>query len=296
MMTVAAGPTPIPTAVPGVALFPTEFEEIIARLRGQIGELAAKEHPLSVAAPPVIGRDVLERAGYVAGFPQLLGTVHTFQSGPDAWRGLMPLAVPGGDWHARQAVTDVALTPAACYHVYPMLAGHRVEAPARFAVESHCYRHEETAEVGRLRSFRMRELVHVGSRDACLLWRNRWRRRVGEWITGLGLDVLVEVATDPFFGPAARLMRNSQHDQELKFEFRVPVADGLRQAIASCNYHKEHFGEAFGIESADRGPVHSACAAFGLERIAIALLYAHGGDAGSVLDAVPAVVAESTSA
>jgi hypothetical protein len=47
------------------------------------------------------------------------------------------------------------------------------------------------------------------------------------------------------------------------------------QAIASANYHKEHFGEVF--EFTAGGAVgHTACTAFGLERIALALIAVHG--------------------
>jgi seryl-tRNA synthetase len=265
---------PRPTAAAGVALFPAEFELIIADVRAQIEALAHDEPFVTMGAPPVIARSTVEQAGYVREFPHMLGTVHTFQDPAATWLQLRPEAKPGGDWHHRQRVTDVVLTPAACYHIYPHVAGTQLDASLRFGIESYCYRHEGSSEVGRLRSFRMRELVYIGAPDDCVAWRDHWRERVASWLAGLGLDVRSEVASDPFFGPGARLMRDSQVRDALKLELTVPVAEGQRQAVASANCHKDHFGATFDITTAAGQVAHSACTAFGLERIALALVHA----------------------
>jgi seryl-tRNA synthetase len=51
-------------------------------------------------------------------------------------------------------------------------------------------------------------------------------------------------------------------------------------AVASCNYHKDHFGALFDVRAAGE-VAHTACTAFGLERLALAVLHRHGTDAGS---------------
>jgi hypothetical protein len=72
-------------------------------------------------------------------------------------------------------------------------------------------------------------------------------------------------------------MRSSQVQQNLKFEFILPVHDDdPGTAIASANCHKEHLGERFAITFADQGWAHSSCMAFGLERTMLALIHAHG--------------------
>ncbi|WP_052850409.1 aminoacyl--tRNA ligase-related protein [Streptomyces avicenniae] len=275
MTTEARETLPVPTAVPGVALFPAEFERVVTRLRADIEKMAEAEDFTVLTAPQVLPRDVVERSGYVREFPNLLGSVHNYGGDATAWLSRRAEAVPGGMWHDDQKIADVVLTPAACYHTYPLLAGTTVTAPARFAVEACCYRHEASTEPGRLRSFRMRELVYVGTEDACVEFRDRWQQTVADWLTGLGLDVAVEAANDPFFGPGAKLLSVNQRAQELKFELVAPVADGLRQAVASANCHKDHFGETFGIELPDGSPAHSTCVAFGLERIALAVVHAN---------------------
>jgi seryl-tRNA synthetase len=267
---------PRPTAVPGVALLPAGFEELVTDLRRSIDALADDEDGdiVALTATPVIPRATIERAGYVADFPNMIGTVHTFQGNEKEWLKLRPLARSGGDWLTEQRPTDVVLSPAACYHVYPTIADSRIDGPRRFRVECYCYRHEATHEVGRLRSFRMREFVYVDTPDACLAWRDRWRERVAQWLSGLGLDVRTEVASDPFFGRIAKLMKQSQTEQNLKLELTAPVTDDSRVAVASANCHKDHLGQAFAITTADGAVAHTACMAFGLERIALALIQA----------------------
>ena len=266
---------PIPTDAPGVLLYPAPFEAVVALLRRGIETLASAEDFPRLVIPPVIPRSLVERAGYVQAFPQLLGTVHSYTGTPAEWKALAPLAVEGGAWDAEQRPSDLVLLPAACYPVYATLAGRELAQPERFAVEGQCFRQEATSEPGRLRSFRMVELVTAGTEEHCLRWRAGWLEAVAGWLRGMSLKVEIEVADDPFFGPTRRVLRAAQRAQELKYELKVPVADGLVQAIASANFHKDHFGEAFGFTS-EGAPGNTACTAFGIERIALALLHAHG--------------------
>jgi hypothetical protein len=130
----------------------------------------------------------------------------------------------------------------------------------------------------------MREIVFVAEPEACLRWRDEALRRGRDWLARLGIAVTADKADDPFFGPGARLMRAVQREQQLKWELHAPVGEGLRQAVASSNYHKDHFSVAFGFRDADHRPLHSACVGFGLERIAFAFLTRYGPD----VDAWPA--------
>jgi seryl-tRNA synthetase len=266
---------PIATDALGVVLYPAPFEAVVALLRQGIDALASTEDYPRMAIPPVVPRSLVERAGYVQAFPQLLGTVHSFTGTPREWKELSASSVQGGDWHTAQRISDLVLLPAACYPVYAGLSGRELAQPERFTVEGQCFRQEATSETGRLRSFRMVELVTAGTEQHCLAWRGVWLDRVAAWFDRLSLKVEVEVADDPFFGPSRRIFQAAQRVQELKFELRVPVADGLVQAIASANFHKDHFGEVFGFTS-EGATGNTACTAFGIERIALALLHAHG--------------------
>ena len=95
----------------------------------------------------------------------------------------------------------------------------------------------------------------------------------------LGLDVRREIANDPFFGRGGRVMKATQREQHLKYELVVPITSReAPTAITSSNCHLDHFGLAFGIETASGQVAHTSCVGFGLERIALALFNTHGMD------------------
>jgi hypothetical protein len=265
---------PVGTTAPGVYLSPAPYERIVAALRQAVEAMAAPEALPSITVPPVISRDVIERAGYVRSFPQLVGTVHSFRGDRAEWRSLARL-IGTGDWHQAQQVTDLILLPAPCYHVYPLLAGLTVTPARQFCVHATCFRDEASAEPGRLRSFRVSDLVYAGPAEECRHWRDAWVESLAGWLRDLGLAAVAEIADDPFFGPGDTLLKDTQREQQLKWELRTELADGVIQAVASCNCHRDHFGSVFGFTAAGQ-PAHSACVGFGLDRIAIALINKHG--------------------
>jgi seryl-tRNA synthetase len=239
----------------GTAGLTAFFEEALGALQLSLTSMSPAGSGGPLWMPPVIERSVIERAQYTEAFPQLLGDVRA--SGHDR--------------------ATVALAPAVCYFVYPWLADSQLPAARRFDVAGYCYRHEATTELGRFRSFRMREFVAVGPAEEMSRWRDEWVDRCERYLALLGLKVTVAAATDPFFGPAGRVLKYTQLEQGLKFEFQVAIDDsGLTTAIASANRHKEHLGERFCISLADGSVAHSSCMAFGLERIVLALMHAHG--------------------
>lgn len=277
---------PLPTEAPGVYLFPEAFERIVAGLRQSIDKLAADEPMRVLGVPPVIARGTIERTGYPASFPHLLGTVHSFTGDAKQWSELSPLVEAGGAWQSSHAPTDLVMLPAACYPVYATMAGQALDQPRTHHVSARCFRQEATSETGRLRSFRMVEFVTAGDAEHCVQWRDHRLEQVAGWLESLELKVSVEDADDPFFGSGRKLYQAAQRRQRLKFELRVAVDDGIVQAVGSANCHKDHFGGAFAI-TADDAPAHTACVGFGLERIALALIHAHGAQ----LEDWPATVA-----
>jgi seryl-tRNA synthetase len=126
--------------------------------------------------------------------------------------------------------------------------------------------------------FHQREMVRLGEPETVQSWRDRWRERAVELLGEIGLQVKLDVATDPFFGRSGRMLAASQREQQLKFEVLCQIAGPEPTALASFNYHQEHFAAAYGIQLADGTEAHTACLGFGLERITIALLRTHGLD------------------
>jgi seryl-tRNA synthetase len=126
--------------------------------------------------------------------------------------------------------------------------------------------------------FHQREIVRIGEPETVQAWRDLWRNRAVELLGTLGLEVQLEVATDPFFGRSGRMLAASQREQQLKFEVLTQIAGPESTAVASFNYHQDHFSSAYGIKLADGAEAHTACLGFGLERITIALFREHGLD------------------
>ena len=69
-----------------------------------------------------MSREHLVRSGYLGSFPQLLGTIHCFCGNESAHRRMLQCVEEGSEWATQQEVTDLLLTPAACYALYPVIA------------------------------------------------------------------------------------------------------------------------------------------------------------------------------
>ncbi len=108
-------------------------------------------------------------------------------------------------------------------------------------------------------------------------FRNDWLAQSRDIFRKLDLPFEVAPASDPFFGRAAPIMERGQKEQELKYEVLVTINDDRSlTACVSANGHRDHFSKALGIMRGDGATVHSACAGFGLARMALALLRWHG--------------------
>jgi seryl-tRNA synthetase len=185
----------------------------------------------------------------------------------------------GGEWTASLEASDMVLTPAACYPVYPIAAARGRMAPGglRFDIEADCFRHEPSVHLDRLQSFRMREFVRIGTPDDIREFREFHMARAPEIAADLGVPHSLEIANDPFFGRVGQILAVSQRQQALKFELVIPYHPGARPtACMSFNYHREHFGEVWNIRSADDAPAHTGCVAFGIDRLTVALFAIHG--------------------
>jgi seryl-tRNA synthetase len=240
-------------------------------------ELGALEHEF----PSLIPLEVLERAGYVASFPHLLTLAGHVEPSLDLLRRVTerPTSLASEDLAAPRH----ALTPAVCYHCYPLWAGRRLDGtgPLVLTGRGRCYRHEaeEAPPLERLREFTMREIVFLGTRDQVDAAREALVRRAGELLQALGLDGHLETASDPFFTRAAEGRRAFQKVGALKYELRLTLdPGGSTVAAASFNHHRDHFGHRFDIRLPDGGAAHTGCVALGLERCVLAFLAQHGLD------------------
>lgn len=267
------------------------FESVVDALDRMISGIGAADGAEVMRFPPGMSRTVFERSGYLKGFPNLAGSVHSFCGDEAEHARLLACLDAGEDWTGGQVAADIVLTPAACYPLYP-LAAERGALPAEgrlFDLQSWCFRREPSLEPTRMQMFRMREYVRMGSTDQVLAFRESWLARGEAMIRDLALPLAIDAANDPFFGRAGRMLANNQRAQGLKFELNVPVnSEEKPTACLSFNYHQDHFGTTWELRQANGDVAHTACVGFGMERITLALLCHHGLDLAAWPEAVRA--------
>ena len=273
----------IESGVPGVYGRGDLFERVRLGFDAKVTAASETESPEHMVFPPLLPRRQMEDVGYLKSFPHLACTVFAFEGDEEQAAEQEERAERHEDWSEHQEMTDLVLKPAACYPVYPAVAARGALAPGGVMVDAggtYVFRHEPSGDPARLQAFHQREIVRIGEPDTVVEWRNRWRDRSLELLLSVGLDATTDVASDPFFGRAGRMLARSQRSQELKFEVVVPIAGPEPTAVASFNYHQDHFTSVYGIEmDGDGDPTaHTACLGFGLERITLALVRTHGLD------------------
>jgi seryl-tRNA synthetase len=282
----------IDSGVPGVYGRGDAFERVRLGFDAKVTAASETESPEHMVFPPLLPRRQMEDVGYLKSFPHLACTVFAFEGDEAAAAEQERRAEQHGDWSEHQEMTDLVLKPAACYPVYPAIGARGRLAGDGVMVDAggtYVFRHEPSGDPARLQAFHQREIVRIGAPETVVEWRNRWRDRAVELLRSVGLDAVPDVASDPFFGRSGRLLARSQRAQELKFEILVPIAGPEPTAVASFNYHQDHFSSVYGIEMDAPDPTaHTACLGFGLERITLALVRKHGLDQ----DRWPAAVLE----
>lgn len=271
----------IQSGVPGVYGHGEAYEHVRERLLAVVSELAAEDGASKFSFPPIMPRHDLETTGYIGNFPHLTGSIFGFHGSESDARDQGARAAAHEDWSEFQAQTDLMMLPAACQPVYPAVAARGPLEPGGVTLDigaSWVFRHEPSLDPARRQIFRMHEVVRIGEPAAVEQWRIDWSKRGVELFGEIGLDGRLENANDPFFGRVGTLLANNQKAEELKWELLVPIAGDEPTACASFNYALDHFGDVWNLTLADGTIAHSACAAFGQDRIVLALLRTHGLD------------------
>jgi seryl-tRNA synthetase len=271
----------IATGVDGVYGRSGAFEDIVERVDHAITRWGSGDGAEIMRFPPALSRQHFEASDYLRSFPQLAGTVHSFIGDERDHVALLEALEKKQDWTAGQKATDVVMTPAACYPVYPAIAarGPLPTDGGLVDVCSYCFRHEPSADPARMQLFRMREYVRLGTPQQVTDFRDLWLDRAPRLVTSLDLPHAMASATDPFFGRAGRMLANNQRDLNLKIELLIPITSVEQPtACASFNYHQDHFAQSWRLQTSDGQVAHTGCVGFGLERVALALFKQHGFD------------------
>ena len=269
----------IDSGVPGLHGHGADFERVRTGLERAVSAFAADAGAERMSFPPLIPREQIESIGYLNTFPHLAGSVFSFEGTEAEANVQAERAAAHQDWSEHQHMTDVMLSPAACYPLYPAVARRGPLPDGGVLVDigaGWVFRHEPSVDPARRQIFRMHEIVRIAAEADILEWRREWMGKGLDFLRGLGLEVELDDANDPFFGRGGRMLAANQRAQQLKLEYLCPITAPEPTAIASSNYHQEHFGHHYDMHLPDGQVAHTSCLAFGHDRCVLALLVTHG--------------------
>lgn len=276
----------VPMGIDGLYGRGAVFEDVVDGIDRAVRTKGAEvhgDHAKVLRFPPVYPREQFEKTDYIASFPDLTGAISTFTGGNAEHRALLRDRDAGLPWDGHLSPSGTMLVTAACHPSYATLPSDLPDGGVVMDIYGYCFRHEPAIDPARMQAFRMHEYVVVGSPGQAQTHRDSWVDHGMAVLTELGLDARPEAANDPFFGRVGKMLAANQRDEGLKTELLVRLYDDLHDgtALVSANCHREHFGEAFALRTADGGVAHSACVGFGMERIALGMLRTHGLDPAS---------------
>jgi hypothetical protein len=166
------------------------------------------------------------------------------------------------------------LSPSTCYHTFSHLADSDERWDLKcFTALGNCHRYEPVPdEPTRLGSFTMREFVLLGSQAQVEHMCQVMFDSGVQLIKRLVPSTFVERASDVFYGESAGVTRKVQLAMGVKLEALIPWPQ-RKVSVGSRNLHRDLFTQAFKIgPQAAESLMHSACVAFGMERLLLSLL------------------------
>ena len=113
----------IPLGIPGVYGRSGVFEGVIEHFEGYVTHMGLHLEPEVMRFPPLLSRQHYLGTDHLQNFPDLLGSVHSFTGNEREHQKLLQKKDQGEDWSRDLTATDIMLTPAACYPLYPTATG-----------------------------------------------------------------------------------------------------------------------------------------------------------------------------
>lgn len=155
------------------------------------------------------------------------------------------------------------LIHAGCMEVYPYYEKYRQGENRIFSLKAKVFRNETTLSEIRLNEFTLREFVCVGTKDFIEKNMTYFEEKTLAYAKSIGLDASFKTASDVFYPTEkSKVMKKLQEKNKKKLELVVNYKD-QSLAIASINYHSNHFSKLFGFE---QDGIQTACIGFGIER------------------------------
>ena len=262
----------------GLAVLGPEPTELVRQLDETFREWALCDGAQPMTAPALLPVGMLAKLDVYANFPHmaLVAGRLRLEDGGSLAAQAADGEFPPESLHA----AALALPSTVCYGVYAAYSGTTVEDTAVTLV-GQCFRNEEHYDgLRRLRSFRMREVVALGSAESARDHLDRYSTLIGEFAKELGLPLDRVAAADPFYDRAgSRALLQSLLAVKHEFVYR-----GM--AVASVNEHRNFFGERCAIAQPSGAAAFSSCVGFGFERWVSALIEHFAGDWDAAIHAV----------
>lgn len=269
----------------GLYSFQGTFLDVVERIDNVVKGWAVALHAREQDHPVLWPMDLLKKIHYISEFPQLAFLVTGAKDDIPSCQRLAALATESSDGEI--AVEPDILKPfqfgmqnAVCDCCYYGLESRDLSETTIFTTSNKVIRNERksTAAWGRLRCFRVRDIMVVGDKNGCEATLQAVLENVVEFLRATGLYARIETANDPFFGDEVAMKSVFQNARHLKYEILSRLdACGPDIAVGSINRHQDFFSKAFDIRMGGERAV-SACVGIGLERLAMAL-FAHWGPA-----------------
>ncbi|MEU4654836.1 hypothetical protein AB0G32_12935 [Streptomyces sp. NPDC023723] len=250
---------------------PTRLAEALDRVCVRWAEAAGA---VALTVPPLLPVADLARLDVYQNFPQLAlvsAALDVTEAGPGT---IGQEAAAGAFAPGSLRAAGLALPSSACYGVYLHHRGGQVPAGGKLVtLLGQCFRNEDHFDaLRRLKAFRMREVVALGTPDQVTAHLDHSARFLEALSGALGLPLERRAASDPFY---------DRTGDRAAFQQIVPVKHEYvyqDMAIASVNIHHTFFGERCAISLPDGGPVSTGCVGFGVERWLHALGTCFDGD------------------
>ncbi len=243
-------------------------------LRGVARMLRARE----LRFPSLLPLEYLDTIGYRRSFPRTLVV-------PVCEQDKAACNEP-----ADPQLQEIALTPSACFHTYPLAANLSLTADKLIIVTNlaKVFRCEpKRLSRWRMNEFSVREFTFIGGPEGVALLIEFFKSVAAELVALYELPATIEIAHDPFFLIHAdrEAVRRAQIPLPSKFEVVYRSRDGHDVAVASLNHHGRFFGDRYRIRGANGQVLSTGCVGFGLERLALAVQEASPGQLSLVAPA-----------
>jgi hypothetical protein len=222
-----------------------------------------------------------EKGGYFENFPHHMMFQTCIKNDIQILDRFSKEGIGDGSVFAEMRTPENTLRHAACVPVYEMLEGKTVlvDCPVEFLVSGTCFRNEgsNVFELSRLNEFHMKEYVFVGAPEQCAERMKAAKRLWDFWQEIFHANTRLDTANDSFFASNYKKLQLFQMlgDSKREFKWKIPAYDSYI-SCGSMNFHRTHFSKPYNIRNEFQDYCYTSCFAFGVERLAFALLSQKG--------------------